>query len=638
MLAFAIAFVVVSPASAADPARLMVSTRPDRGSPYQLSGAYLSGLAYVFLKPGRATVNRVVFDLDPGTSRARQAADGAAPFDFGGTRPDGTAGPLDTGSLTPGSHRIRVTMWSSGRRSRTLSATFLAASATPAPGPTATTAPPSGTVPPTTTGAPPTTPPDQGGALPTAPPAAVCGNGTVLAGPAAPPAGATPVPAGDNSAIDFGQAGRTYWLAPGVHTLGTGEFDQVIPANNATYVGAPGATLDGQGANRYAFTGHATGVTIEYLTVQNFGGPMSNNNEGVVNHDGAPNWTIHHNTIQHNGGAGVFIGSYNDVHHNCLKENGQYGFSMWNATNGALGNITLDHNEITGNNTDDWESKIDGCGCTGGGKFWDAHAVRVTSNYVHHNHSVGLWADTNNYDFLFEGNWIEGNDAEAIFYEISYNAAIRSNVIKGNALVSGGEFAARGDNFPESSVYISESGGDARLPYTLVGSPTIDIRGNLFVNNWGGITVWENADRFCNSPANTSTDYCTIANPAVTTKTCAPGTISKAPYYSDCRWKSQNVTVSGNDFRIDPAAVRNCDTRYCGHMAILSNWGTYPDWSPYHDAAVQKAITFDQNNHWRDNRYTGPWQFVAQDTSILIDPTTWRAAPYNQDPTSTFTP
>ena len=70
----------------------------------------------------------------------------------------------------------------------------------------------------------------------------------------------------------------------------------------------------------------------------------------------------------------------------------------------------LDHNEIVGNNTGDWESKIDGCGCTGGGKFWDVRNVRVTNNYVHDNKSVGLWADTNDNNFLFEGNWIENND------------------------------------------------------------------------------------------------------------------------------------------------------------------------------------------------------------------------------------
>ena len=37
----------------------------------------------------------------------------------------------------------------------------------------------------------------------------------------------------------------------------------------------------------------------------------------------------------------------------------------------------------------------------------------------------------------------------------------------------------------------------------------IEIHDNTFEHNWSGITLWENADRFCNSPANTSTGDCT---------------------------------------------------------------------------------------------------------------------------------
>ena len=52
---------------------------------------------------------------------------------------------------------------------------------------------------------------------------------SVLNGPASAPAGAIVVPAGNNSSVDLEQAGKTYWFAPGVHTLGTGEYSQIIP-------------------------------------------------------------------------------------------------------------------------------------------------------------------------------------------------------------------------------------------------------------------------------------------------------------------------------------------------------------------------------------------------------------------------
>ena len=254
--------------------------------------------------------------------------------------------------------------------------------------------------------APTTTLPAPNGSWPSAPPAKICGNTSLLNGPATAPAGAIVVPAGNNSSLDLRQAGKTYWFAPGVHTLGTGKYDQIIPSDNSTYIGGPGAILDGQGKNNYAFTQHARNVTIKYLTIRNFVAPI---NEGTVNHDSGENWTMQYNTVINNGGAGIFVGAGNVASYNCLKDNSQYGFQAYGA-DGGESNIVLDHNEIVGNNTGDWESKIDGCGCTGGGKFWDVRNVRVTNNYVHDNKSVGLWADTNDNNFLFEGNWIENND------------------------------------------------------------------------------------------------------------------------------------------------------------------------------------------------------------------------------------
>jgi len=476
---------------------------------------------------------------------------------------------------------------------------------------------------------------DPAGSWPSAPPAKICTNENgVLTAPPTPPANAITVPAGDNSKFDFSKSNTKYWFATGVHTLGTGQYAQIEPASDSEYIGAPGAILDGQKVNLYAFTQHATNVRIAYLEIRNFGKAGDNNNEAVVNHDAGDNWTIEYNNIHNVAGAGVFLGSNNVVRYNCLKDNGQYGFSMYKDPvpgDSSIKNIVLDHNEIAGNNTDNWEAKIDGCGCTGGGKFWDTKGAVVSNNYVHDNLSVALWADTNDIDFLFEGNWIENNQAEAIWYEISYNAAIRNNVIKGNAKQSGGEFAKNGDNFPEAAVYISESGGDSRVQSKTIGSPVIDISHNLFIDNWSGITLWENADRYCNSPANTSDGYCTMVNPNVTLKSCASGIIANEPYYSDCRWKTKNVTISNNEFHHNPANVGNCDPKYCGHMAILSNYGTYPSWSPYKGNVIQKAITYNQNNKWSNNKYFGTWSFVSESTDISQNWNTWRGGPFNQD-------
>ena len=91
--------------------------------------------------------------------------------------------------------------------------------------------------------------------------AAVCGSSS-LNGPTTPPAGAVVVPAGDNSGVDLRKANTTYYFETGTHTLGTDQYAQIMPGNGATFIGAPGAILDGKRRNLFAFTQQATGVTI----------------------------------------------------------------------------------------------------------------------------------------------------------------------------------------------------------------------------------------------------------------------------------------------------------------------------------------------------------------------------------------
>ena len=66
---------------------------------------------------------------------------------------------------------------------------------------------------------------------PGAPPAEVCGNANDLKGPAAPPAGALTVPAGNNASLTLNRPNTVYWFAPGTHTLGTSNFSQIIPVS-----------------------------------------------------------------------------------------------------------------------------------------------------------------------------------------------------------------------------------------------------------------------------------------------------------------------------------------------------------------------------------------------------------------------
>jgi hypothetical protein len=133
--------------------------QPDRSSAVALDGASLRGQAYIFVKPGRARINQVVFTLDPEGNAPREATELHSPYDFGGTNSDGTAGPLDVSTVAEGSHMMTAVIKFSDGRERVLSATFKTSgwvAPSPSPTPTATTAPT--TTPPPTTAPPTTTP------------------------------------------------------------------------------------------------------------------------------------------------------------------------------------------------------------------------------------------------------------------------------------------------------------------------------------------------------------------------------------------------------------------------------------------------------------------------------------------------
>jgi parallel beta-helix repeat protein len=489
---------------------------------------------------------------------------------------------------------------------------------------------------------------------PTAPPIGVCGNSGLLDGPATAPAGAVTVAAGDDSGVDFTQPDTTYWFAPGTHYLGSGEYTQIEPGDGATFTGGPGAVISGTDSsvsgyvqNNYAFTQTATDVTIEYLTIENFSPPGG---EGAVDHDSGDGWTIGHDTITGNApGAGMMIGSDTTVEDNCLTENGEYGFNAYlnpsdpsasSVTQGPK-NITVSDNEISYNDTCNWEQdpgfpitspagcsgagQFDGCGCSGGGKFWQAQNVTVSDNYVHGNYDTGLWMDTDNDGFDVQGNYISSNFAEGIIYEISYNALIQDNTFLDNAWGEGPELGG----FPDSAVYISESGGDSRAPNSF-GYATLDVENNTFTDNWGGVVLWENSNRYCGDG---SDGACTLVDPAVATLTSCPAALSNSSenqpgdspdYYDLCRWKTQNVTVSGNVFNLNPGDIGSDCTvdNYCGFNALFSEYGSTEPWTAW---VVPENISDHQNNVFAGNTYNGPWNFVGFNQGDVVTWSQWTA-------------
>ena len=86
-------------------------------------------------------------------------------------------------------------------------------------------------------------------------------------------------------------------------------------------------------------------------------------------------------------------------------------------------------------------------------------------------------------------------------------------------------------------------------------SGKLTVTGNVLSDNWGGVVLWENSNRYCGDG---SDGACTLVTASTYTMAdCGAHLKGDTPtqtpdYYDNCRWKTQNVTVSGNTFTSHP--------------------------------------------------------------------------------------
>lgn len=409
-------------------------------------------------------------------------------------------------------------------------------------------------------------------------------------------------------------------------TPGNYSISQIVPtAGNMFVGGAPtatypkGAVLTPSAGTKYAFGGGSASVTLKYLTIQGFPGAWPAYNEGIVNHDSADNWLFEGNTIQDNHNAAMMLGTGNVVRSNCLRNNGQYAFNAYEAASNGT-DVTIENNEISGNNTDEMEMKFPGCGCSGGGKFWVFANVTYRNNWVHDNKGAGLWTDGNNNGFMITNNIFENNTDEAVAYEVSYNAVIANNLIRNNMTrkVTNGGFRPRSNTFPDAAVYISDASGAANVPNKF-GITTISVTGNFFDDNPNGITLFPNLMRGCSA-----TKWWLVSD------NC---NALKRPLAGGDQWGVKNVNVSGNTFRYNPArAYATCQGVYCGRNSVfagrqgtVTGSGGTVNLSEQTTAAAA-ALVFDGTIRFANNRYIGDWHFTPIDTSCVVPIANWQKA------------
>lgn len=462
-----------------------------------------------------------------------------------------------------------------------------------------------------------------------------CASGTAP-GPGAPPAGAVTIRTTDDAAAVAAAhgAGTTYWFAPGTHSPSTA----IDAQRGDTYVGAPGAALDGGARGVPAFTGGGTDVTIAHLTIENFGTPDGHGwvNGSAVNRSVAARWTVTDSTIRHNDGNGLFLGDGSTTRRNCFEDNGQTGLAApAQQRNGAyvsLHGIVVSDNDVRDNNRNDLESAPGACsGCTGGMKLWQTTGAVVSGNVVAGNHGVGIWLDNDNVDALVAANAVTDNDREGIMVETSYNSRIVGNVVARNAIV---DARRRGTTFPIAGIFVSNSGGSSRLD----GPVGIEVGANRVEDNWNGVVVYWDADRYCGSAADTSVGHCTLGG--ATPASCASlvdGRADLAALVDECHWTSEGVRVHDNEFSTSAALSASC-ARRCGRNGLIASTAPAttrlragdgstrsipnplaPDWA-------QRLVADPTTNRFWSNTYRGTWTFELTSAGHTVDAASWQAS------------
>jgi parallel beta-helix repeat protein len=278
---------------------------------------------------------------------------------------------------------------------------------------------------------------------------------------------AVPIGTGDNAqvVVDAHGAGTTYLVKAGTHR----QNFSVEPKSGDTFCGEAGAVLDGGRKLEAAFSGDATKVTLDSITVQHYNGGEQS---GAIHPDQhASGWVVRNVSARFNHWAGLFAADGMKILGGHYNDNEQLGISGNAATGIVLDGLDRDPTTLDGPEMARNHKRHADCGYESGGMKWDQGHVTVRNAVAHDNDCRGLWADGNGKG-LIEDNLVEGNGEEGIYIEISQDTVIRNNRVYRNGLTS-----------LTSDHRWYWNGG-----ITLAGSFNVEVYGNRLSGNYNGIT------------------------------------------------------------------------------------------------------------------------------------------------------
>jgi parallel beta-helix repeat protein len=277
-------------------------------------------------------------------------------------------------------------------------------------------------------------------------------------------AGGVAIGTGDDaqSVVNGNPPGTTYIIKAGVHL---GNFS-VQPRSGDRFCGEPGAVLDGVRSLPTAFSGAASNVALDSITVRDY--QSGRQGAAIQPETRASGWVLRNVSALHNSWAGLLAADRMRILGGHYNDNDQLGIGGNEATGIVLDGLdddpaTLDGPELARNHT-----LRAPCEFEAGGMKWDVGQVTVRNAHIHDNDCRGLWADINAHDVLIEHNLVEGNRAEGIYYEISQNGTVRNNQVYRNGFGVSGWYGGGG--------------------ITVASSFDVEVYDNRLSGNYNGIT------------------------------------------------------------------------------------------------------------------------------------------------------
>ena len=376
--------------------------------------------------------------------------------------------------------------------------------------------------------------------------------------------------------VDAHPAGTSYTIGTGTH-LGF----SVTPQTGDRFCGEPGAILDGRGSTERAFdafgSGQADNVTVQgaggkaLLQIRNyrpgsdltdFRGAIEGNNTGECN--SSQNWLIRYTDMHHNYPVAITVGDGTQVRDSKLHDNSTLGISS-----GCNQNITIDHNEIYGNNS----SQDVSCNFEAGGvKLSVGDHITFSNNYSHDNGCDGLWND------------------------LGYRSTNSGNKVINNILIhNGGQGHGSGSHYEISGGPCTISGNYARDNNYDGEKSNFFVGGQIFLSNGSG----------CEVANNTLVGPKGVVLVDDTRSECSP---------SQCSTNNNNIHDNSFYFNGDGLiAGGQCDSSVCDRMTG-NRWNN----NHYH----YPNLSDDVFSWPTDDIDRGQWQRFGFDTNGTFDTNT----------------